>query len=109
MTLPGAVRLPSSRGFDERERRDRCRRHAAARAALPVALAWVLFWLLMIAIAVDDHWRRGGAPWWQPLPWEGSSCLVATVERHAAFALSHNRLVCRDDDVRVDRTGPDRT
>jgi signal transduction histidine kinase len=46
---------------------------------LPVALAWVLFWLLMIAIAVDDHGRRGGAPLWQPLLWEGSSCLVATV------------------------------
>ncbi len=46
---------------------------------LPVALAWALFWLLMIAIAVHEHGRSGKVTWWQPLLWEGSSCLVATV------------------------------
>lgn len=41
-------------------------------------------------------------------PWFGLGAR-AGIERHAAFALSFNRLVCRDDDVRVDRTGPDGT
>ena len=41
-------------------------------------LAWALFWLLMLTIAVQDHWRESGARWWKPLLWEGSSFLAAT-------------------------------
>ncbi len=39
---------------------------------------WTLFWLLMIAVAVQDHYSDQGVKWWEPLLWEGSSCLVAT-------------------------------
>lgn len=38
---------------------------------------WGLFWLLMLLVAVEDH-RDPGIRWWEPLLWEGSSCLVAT-------------------------------
>lgn len=39
---------------------------------------WALFWLLMIVVAVQDHFDDHGIQWWEPLLWEGSSCLVAT-------------------------------
>ncbi len=42
------------------------------------ALAWLLFWLLMFTVALQDHWRQGHADWWRPLLWEGSSCVVAS-------------------------------
>lgn len=42
-------------------------------------LAWALFWLLMLVIAVQDHGRDPAAAWWKPLLWEGSSCLAASV------------------------------
>jgi len=41
-------------------------------------LAWGAFWLLMVTVAVQDHWREGGSALWRPLLWEGSSCLVAS-------------------------------
>jgi len=40
---------------------------------------WGLFWLLMISVAVQDHLNDRYIRWWQPLLWEGSSALVATV------------------------------
>ncbi|MGC3982476.1 MAG: histidine kinase [Steroidobacteraceae bacterium] len=40
---------------------------------------WALFWLLMIVVSVEDHRTDSGIRWWEPLLWEGSSCLVATV------------------------------
>jgi hypothetical protein len=40
---------------------------------------WALFWLLMIVIAVEDEHGDAGILWWEPLVWEGSSCVVATV------------------------------
>jgi hypothetical protein len=39
---------------------------------------WGMFWLLMLAVAVQDYVRDGGTQWWQPILWEGSSLLVAT-------------------------------
>jgi sensor histidine kinase YesM len=39
---------------------------------------WALFWLLMATVAVEDHRDDAGVRWWEPLLWEGSSCLVAT-------------------------------
>jgi len=48
---------------------------------------WALFWALMISVAVQDHLDDRYIHWWQPLLWEGSSALVATVwlifQRHA--------------------------
>lgn len=49
---------------------------------------WALFWLLMIAVAVQDNHGDHGIRWWEPYLWEGSSCLVATIwlllERYGA-------------------------
>jgi sensor histidine kinase YesM len=49
---------------------------------------WALFWLLMIVIAVQDEHGDASIRWWEPLLWEGSSCLVATfwlaIERRGA-------------------------
>jgi len=49
---------------------------------------WTLFWLLMIVIAVQDEHGDARILWWEPILWEGSSCLVATfwlvLERRAS-------------------------
>jgi sensor histidine kinase YesM len=39
---------------------------------------WGLFWLLMISVAIQENLSDRGVRWWEPLLWEGSSCLVAT-------------------------------
>jgi len=39
---------------------------------------WGLFWLLMIAVAVQDDISDQYIKWWEPLLWEGSSCIFAT-------------------------------
>lgn len=48
-------------------------------ARRPFAIAWAVFWLLMLTVGVQDHLQHGGRSLWQPLLWEGSSGLVATV------------------------------
>ncbi len=40
---------------------------------------WTLFWLLMVTVAVQDEIADPYVKWWEPLVWEGTSCLVATV------------------------------
>jgi hypothetical protein len=40
---------------------------------------WAVFWLLMIVVAVQDDLDDSGTRWWEPLLWEGSSCVVATI------------------------------
>jgi len=40
---------------------------------------WALFWLLMLAVAVQEDYPSAGVKWWEPVLWEGSSCLMATV------------------------------
>jgi len=49
---------------------------------------WALFWLLMIAVEIQDNYGDRGIQWWEPYLWEGSSCFAATlwllVERRAA-------------------------
>jgi hypothetical protein len=39
---------------------------------------WGLFWLLMVAVAVEDARKNPHFEWWEPLVWEGTSCVVAT-------------------------------
>jgi len=39
---------------------------------------WTLFWLLMMAVAIQQEYGDAGVKWWEPVLWEGSSCLVAT-------------------------------
>lgn len=41
-------------------------------------VVWGLFWLLMILVAVQDVAFEPAISWWEPLLWEGSSCLFAT-------------------------------
>ena len=40
---------------------------------------WIMFWMLIMAVGVQDYYRSGGTRWWQPVLWEGSSLAVATV------------------------------
>jgi LytS/YehU family sensor histidine kinase len=40
---------------------------------------WGLFWLLMAAVAIEDERGNLNIRWWEPLAWEGSSCIVATL------------------------------
>lgn len=44
----------------------------------PFVAAWGVFWLLLVAVAVQDHLRHGVGGWWQPVFWELSSCAVAS-------------------------------
>ena len=39
---------------------------------------WTLFWLLMIAVAVQDNIADAYVKWWEPFVWECSSASVAT-------------------------------
>ena len=43
------------------------------------AAVWLIFWVLLATIAVQDHWRQGHAGLWRPLMAEGSSALVASL------------------------------
>lgn len=42
-------------------------------------IAWLAFWALMLLLALQEHVAEAGRPVWQPLLWEGSSMLVATL------------------------------
>lgn len=67
------------------------------RTAYVVAVAWLLFWGLMVSVAVQDYLRDGGQAVWQPILWETSSMVAATillaVQRH--FTLRYNYLLAR--------------
>ncbi|MBN8923697.1 MAG: histidine kinase [Rhodanobacter sp.] len=39
---------------------------------------WVVFWLLMMGVAIEDQLRSPLAQWWEPILTEGSSALIAT-------------------------------
>ena len=51
----------------------------STRSKIAFGIAWLLFWTLMMLVAVEDYRRDGGSAWWQPMLWEGSSALVATL------------------------------
>ncbi|MCW5637149.1 MAG: histidine kinase [Rubrivivax sp.] len=42
-------------------------------------IAWAVFWLLLVTLAVQDHLRLGLGALWQPVLWELSSCAVASL------------------------------
>jgi hypothetical protein len=48
------------------------------RPDLVLYFLWSMFWLLMLAVGVQDYARGGGTRYWQPILWEGTSLLVAT-------------------------------
>lgn len=41
--------------------------------------AWLLFWLLLIITAVQDHARDGGTQYWKPVLWQTSSGIAASL------------------------------
>lgn len=47
-----------------------------SRLHLVIAASWLLFWALMVAVAVQDYARDGGEHYWQPVLWETSSLAV---------------------------------
>ncbi len=51
----------------------------ANRSLAVAGIAWVLFWSLMVLVALEDYRRDGGAAFWQPILWETSSAVVATI------------------------------
>ena len=40
---------------------------------------WAAFWLIMILVGLQDGLRNVYIRWWEPLVWEGSSCVGATL------------------------------
>ena len=65
------------------------------RTRIVIGAAWMLFWALMVAVAVQDYARDEGTAYWQPVLWETSSMLTATalllVQRH--FTRRHDHLL----------------
>ncbi|MDL2354421.1 MAG: histidine kinase [Pseudomonadota bacterium] len=66
------------------------------RTHLTFGLAWLLFWMLTVSVGVQDYYRNGdGNQLWQPVLWESSSMVVATVlvlvQRH--FTQRHRHLL----------------
>jgi hypothetical protein len=39
---------------------------------------WIVFWLLMITVSIQEHLHSAGVSWWEPILWEGSSAVAAT-------------------------------
>lgn len=48
------------------------------RSTIVIGVAWLLFWALMVSVAVEDYLRDGGKAVWQPVLWESSSMVAAT-------------------------------
>jgi two-component system LytT family sensor kinase len=67
------------------------------RSTIIVAVAWLLFWMLMVSVAVQDYLRDGGRAIWQPILWESSSMVAATfllvLQRH--FTKRYNYLLAQ--------------
>ncbi|PWF48293.1 sensor histidine kinase [Massilia glaciei] len=65
------------------------------RTALVFGLSWLLFWTLMVCVAIQDYLRDHGQHLWQPVLWETSSLLTGTalllLQRH--FTRSHDALL----------------
>jgi LytS/YehU family sensor histidine kinase len=45
----------------------------------PLYYLWGMFWLLMVVVSYEDNRHNANILWWQPVLWEGSSCLIATL------------------------------
>ncbi len=56
-------------------------------------IAWLLLWLLLVAVAIQEYWREGGMAFWPPLLWESSSVIVSgallLVQRHFTRPRDH--------------------
>jgi hypothetical protein len=49
-----------------------------SRPEIVLFVLWGTFWLLMLAVAIQDYVRNGGRQVWQPILWEVTSLAVAT-------------------------------
>lgn len=63
------------------------------RSKTAAAIAWLLFWTLMVLVALEDYRRDGGTAYWQPVLWESSSACVASflllLQRRATARYDH--------------------
>lgn len=50
-----------------------------SRTNLTLWLIWGVFWLLMMVISVQDQLDNDAIRWWEPILWEGSSAVGATL------------------------------
>ncbi|NHZ35012.1 sensor histidine kinase [Massilia rubra] len=48
------------------------------RSTIVTGVAWLLFWSLLVSVAIEDYLRDGGTKLWQPVLWESSSMVAAT-------------------------------
>ena len=51
----------------------------------------ILFWALMVAVAVQDYRRDGGQHIWEPIFWESSSAFVGTIIFYLQWPLLTNK------------------
>ncbi|MRW85978.1 sensor histidine kinase [Pseudoduganella sp. FT26W] len=60
-----------------------------------IAIAWVLFWMLMISTAIQEYLRDHDHGLWKPILWESSSALTATLLLLAQrrFTRKHDHLL----------------
>ncbi len=67
------------------------------RSTLVVAAAWGLFWALMVSVAVQDYLRDDGKALWQPVLWESSSMVAASMLLllQLRFTRRYNTLLAR--------------
>jgi len=65
----------------------------ANRIRTVIAIAWLLFWVLTVSVAIQDYQRNNGHALWQPVLWETSSMVVATflllLQRHFTLPYRH--------------------
>jgi two-component system LytT family sensor kinase len=62
------------------------------RTRIAIAIAWIMFVVLLSAVAVQDYQREGGEAIWQPIVWETSSGIAG-----ALLMLLQRRLTRRYD------------
>jgi two-component system LytT family sensor kinase len=51
----------------------------------------ILFWALMVAVAVQDYRRDGGQDMWEPIFWESSSAFVGTIIFYLQWPILTNK------------------
>lgn len=66
--------VPNNASIDEPERG----LIAAASPQRMLFALWAAFWLIMILVELQDGLSSSSIHWWEPLLWEGSSCIAAT-------------------------------
>ena len=65
------------------------------RSKLFFALAFCLFWAMMVSVAIQDYARDAGSAYWQPVLWETSSIVASAmlllIQHH--FTRRHDHLI----------------